>query len=161
MWRYLAGGVAALLMVAAGVFLFQSGANPEPLPPPPVTAGNEAEAVELLPALATIPRATDRTREQKRFDRYDKDRSETITLAEMMESRRKAFAKLDRNGDGRLSFEEWAIRTSTRFSGADKDKSGMLTRAEFATTAPKRRAQTRPGCNCDAEVAKALAEAAE
>lgn len=161
MWRYLAGGFAALLMVAAGVFLFQSGASPEPLPPPPAQAGNEAGSVEVLPELATIPRATDRTREEKRFDRYDKDRSETITLAEMMESRRKAFAKLDRNGDGKLSFEEWAVRTSTRFAGADKDKTGILTRAEFATTAPKRRTAARPGCNCSAEVAKALAEAAE
>ncbi len=161
MWRYLAGGVAALLMTGAGVFLFQGRATPEPLPPapPPVEVGNSATEA-ALPPLASIPRASDRTREQKRFDRYDKDRSEGITLAELMEPRRKAFAKLDRNRDGKLSFEEWAVRSSTRFAGADADKSGTLTRTEFATTAPKRKAATAgPRCDCRAEVAKALAEA--
>lgn len=157
MWRYLAGGVAALLMAGAGMFLFQSKAAPEPVPAaPPVVEGNSVEAVEPL---AEVPRASDRTREQKRFDRYDKDRSEGITLAELMEPRRKSFAKLDRNGDGRLSFEEWAVRSSTRFADADKDKSGGLTRAEFATTAPKRKAATAPKCDCREAVAKALAEA--
>jgi hypothetical protein len=161
MWRYFAGGVAALLMAGAGVFLFQSRAAPEviPAPPPAVQAGNGSETAEALPPLAQIPRASDRTREQKRFDRYDKDRNDSITLAEMMEPRRKAFAKLDRDRDGKLSFEEWAVRSSTRFAGADADKSGALTRAEFATTAPKRKAASRPGCDCRAEMAKALAEA--
>lgn len=162
MWRYFAGAVAALLMAAAGMFLFQSRATPEPVPPaPPVQSEPGNEADQALPPLAKIPRASDRTREQKRFDRYDKDRDERITLAEMMEPRRKAFAKLDRNRDGKLSFEEWAVRSSTRFAGADADKSGALTRAEFATTAPKRRAATGPKYDCRAEVAKALAEAEE
>lgn len=162
MWRYFAGGIAALLMAGAGVFLFQSKAAPEPLPAPPAAqAGNSSEADDTLPPLAEIPRASDRTREQKRFDRYDKDRNDSITLAEMMEPRRKAFAKLDRDRDGKLSFEEWAVRSSTKFAGADADKSGALTRAEFATTAPKRKAGTGPKCDCRAEVARALAEAGE
>jgi hypothetical protein len=164
MWRYFAGGVAALLMAAAGVFLFQSRATPEPLPPAPAQkqVGSDAAAeAEPLPALATIPRASDRTREQKRFDRYDKDRSDTITLAELMEPRRKAFAKLDRNRDGKLSFEEWAVRGITRFTDADADKSGTLTRTEFATTAPKRKAKAQPKCDCREAVAKALADAAD
>ncbi|MCP3731785.1 histidine kinase [Sphingomonas sp. MG17] len=164
MWRYFAGGVAALLMAGAGVFLFQSRAAPEALPPAPPAAqvGNGSEAVdEALPALARIPRASDRTREQKRFDRYDKDRSDGITLAELMEPRRKAFAKLDRDRDGRLSFEEWAVRGMTRFAGADVDKSAVLSRAEFATTAPKRKAAAAPKCDCREAVAKALAEAEE
>ena len=160
MWRYLAGGVAAVLMAGAGVFMLDSRAAPELVPAaPPPQAGNSSAADDALPPLASIPRASDRTREQKRFDRYDKDRDDRVTLAEMMEPRRKAFAKLDRNGDGRLSFEEWAVRSSTRFADADADKSGVLTRAEFATTAPKRRAATGPKCDCRAEVAKALAEA--
>lgn len=161
MWRYFAGGIAALLMAGAGVFLFQGQATPEPLPPAPLAAqaGNGSEAAEALPPLAAIPRASDRTREQKRFDRYDKNRDDKITLAEQMEPRRKAFAKLDRDRDGRLSFEEWAIRGSTKFAGADADKSGTLSRDEFATTAPKRKPATGPKCDCRAEVARALAEA--
>ena len=35
---------------------------------------------------------------------------------------------------------------SDRFAGADADKSGDLTRAEFATTAPKPAA--KPKCRC-------------
>lgn len=162
MWRYFAGGIAALLMAGAGVFLFQGRATSEPVPPPPpAQTANGSAAEATLDPLPKIPRASDRTREQKRFDRYDKDRNEIITLAEMMEPRRKAFAKLDRDRDGKLSFEEWAVRSSTRFGDADADKSGTLTRAEFATTAPKRRAPTAPKCDCRAEVAKALAEAEE
>lgn len=159
MWRYFAGGIAALLMAGAGVFLFQSRATPEPLVPAPKPA--QSEAVEQgAPAVTEAPRA-DRSREEKRFDRNDKDKNGTVTLAELQQPRRKAFAKLDSNGDGKLSFEEWTVRTSTKFAEADKDKSGGLNRAEFATTAPKRKAATRPQCDCRAEVAKALAEAAE
>ncbi len=158
MWRYFVGGIAALLMAGAGVFLFQSGATPEPVPPAPKPAQTEAAADPAAPA--DVPRA-DRSREEKRFDRSDKDRNGLVTLAELQQPRRKAFAKLDTNGDGKLSFEEWTARTSTKFAEADKDKSGGLTRAEFATTAPKRKAPARPQCDCRAEVAKALAEAAE
>lgn len=158
MWRYFVGGIAALLMAGAGVFLFQSRATPEPVPPAPRPAQSEAASEEA--PLSEVPRAPDRSREEKRFDRSDKDRNGTVTLAEMQQPRRKAFAKLDTNGDGKLSFEEWTVRTSTRFAEADKDKSGGLTRAEFATTAPKRKAAAGPRCDCRAEVAKALAEAA-
>ena len=44
------------------------------------------------------------------------------------------------SADGKLSFEEWTVRTSTKFAEADKDKSGGLSRTEFAATAPKRKA---------------------
>ena len=63
-----------------------------------------------------------------------------------MSSRTAAFRKLDRNGDNLLTFEEWAVATGERFAKADADKSGDLTRAEFATTAPKRAA--KPKCSC-------------
>ncbi len=156
MWRYFVGGLAALLMAGAGVFLFQGKATPEPVPPVPQAVPSDAVAEET--PLAAVPRA-DRSREEKRFDRNDKDRNGTVTLAEMQMPRRKAFAKLDSNGDGKLSFEEWTVRTSTKFTGADTDKSGGLTRAEFATTAPKRKAATAPKCDCREAVAKALADA--
>jgi hypothetical protein len=99
---------------------------------------------------ATPPSADARTKEQKRFDRADKDKNGAVVLDELFQPRRKAFARLDTNGDGRLSFEEWAVRTSKRFSEADRDRNGALTRAEFATTAPRRRTASRakPGCRC-------------
>jgi len=144
MWRYLAGGVSALLFVTAGFIFFRSGAKPEqPLfAPAPQTASSPA----ALPSAA--PSASERTREQKRFDRYDKDRDGLITRDEYLASRHKAFAKLDTNHDGQLSFEEWAITTTTKFATADADHSGTLTPAEFLTT--KVVHKTTPKCACPA-----------
>ncbi len=145
MWRYLVGGVAALALVGAGMLLFRGTAATEPMLPamPQATAG--AEEVELPD---TVPAATARTREQKRFDRYDKDRDGKITRDEYLASRRKAYAKLDTNGDGRLSFDEWAIKTTGKFAAADRDRSGAMSAAEFATTAIKRKPRVTPKCVC-------------
>ncbi|KQS04784.1 histidine kinase [Sphingomonas sp. Leaf357] len=143
MWRYLAGGVAALLLVAAGVLLFKSPARSDsPLVAAPPAATDQAEG---LPD--TVPEASAKTREEKRFDRYDKDRDARVTREEYLAARRKAFARLDMNADGRLSFEEWAVKATTKFAEADKDRSGAMNAAEFATTAVKRKAQRpRPPC---------------
>ena len=74
----------------------------------------------------TVPEASDRTREQKRFDRYDKDRNGAVTREEYLASRRKAYARLDLNQDGQLSFDEWAAKTTTKFAAADGDRSGSM-----------------------------------
>src|SRR3546814_2127686 len=90
--------------------------------------------------------APHQTREERRFARYDRIRDDIITRTEMLSSRTKAFRKLDMDGNNLLSFEEWAVKTSDRFAGADADANGKLTAAEFATTAPKR--SPRPKCKC-------------
>jgi len=144
MWRYLAGGLGTLVLAGAGLFLWGSRPDaPSPLPSaraavgqPLQTAGDED---------APLPEASARTREQKRFDRYDKDRDGRITREEYLASRRKAYARLDRDGDGKLSFDEWAIKATTKFATADHDRSGAMDAAEFATTAVKRR-PARRGC---------------
>ncbi|MCW6536394.1 EF-hand domain-containing protein [Sphingomonas lycopersici] len=143
MWRYALGGVAAPLMIAAGWLLFNGKAAREPLLPPAPDRPQIADADG-----PGVPEASERTREQKRFDRYDKDRDGRVMREEYLASRRKAFAKLDGDGDGRLSFDEWAAKTMTRFATADGDRSGALDRTEFATTAPKRR--PKPACVCPA-----------
>ena len=51
-----------------------------------------------------------------------------------------------RNGNGRLSFEEWAVRTAEKFAEADADRSGWLDAAEYETSRPKPKA--RPKCKC-------------
>ena len=146
MWRYLAGGVAALLMVGAGWLLFGSRARSDAvLPAAPARLASQAEGGSAAPP-ATVPEATARTREEKRFGRYDKDRSGQVTRDEYLASRRKAFAKLDADRDGRLSFEEWSAKTLTKFATADKDKSGAMSPTEFATTAVKRSTRPRPNC---------------
>jgi Ca2+-binding EF-hand superfamily protein len=61
-------------------------------------------------------------------------------------ARRKAFAKLDVDNNGTLSFDEWAVKAETKFALADKDKSGAMNATEFATTAVKRKSKPRPNC---------------
>ena len=157
MWRYFVGAGAALLLAVAGMFLFRGSAAPNPMVPPVPVAAPDAPEDEALPAEA--PSASAKTREQKRFDRYDKDRNDAISRDEYLVSRRKAFTKLDINGDGKLGFDEWAVKTSAKFAGADKDKSGTLTRGEFLATAPKRKA-AKPKCACP-KPAAAAAESEE
>jgi hypothetical protein len=148
MWRYLVGGVAALALVGAGWLIFGGMARPDPLSSPTAAARRTAASIQDDPQATPLPEAPARDREQKRFDRYDKDRDGKVTRDEYLVPRRKAFAKLDVNGDGRLSFDEWAIKTATRFSDADHDRSGAMDAREFATTAPKRKTQ-RPTCRSE------------
>ncbi|MDG2532829.1 EF-hand domain-containing protein [Sphingomonas sp. HITSZ_GF] len=155
MWRYLVGAGGAMLLVVAGLFLFRGSASTEKrlLPAPSAAVASETE--QDLPA--EPPSAAAKTREQKRFDRIDKDKNDTITKDEFFALRRKLFARLDTDHDGRLSFEEWSVKAVERFAGADKDKSGTLSRPEFATTAVKRTA--KPRCAC--APAKAAAKPAD
>lgn len=152
MWRFLAGVASALLLCGAGMIWWTSGKQSSPMLSaiaPPLARATQAPA-----EAATVPEADERTREQKRFDRYDKDRNELVSAEEYLASRRKAFAKLDANGDGRLSFEEWAKKTTDKFAAADADKSKTLTRAEFATTKAVRKSAPKRNCPPPAPAAK-------
>lgn len=144
MWRYLVGAVAALMMAGAGFFLWQAQADrTSPIPPPPAAG---ASAPLGIVDLAPPPEASEKTREQKRFARYDKDKNGSVGRDEYLLSRQKAFAKLDTNGDGRLSFDEYAAKTVTKFAAADKDRNGGLNAAEFATTRVVRKAKPKAKC---------------
>src|SRR3954469_19152143 len=159
--RFSAGAASALLLAGAGVFIWSSRAQQDVaiLPSAPTADGAGAGADSGSPA--TPPSADDRSREQRRFDRADRDNDGRVTLAELTYPRQRAFARLDTNRDGRLSFEEWAVRTLTKFSGADANHDGALGREEFATTAPHRRPAPRQArCNC-AQQAPAPAEEGE
>jgi hypothetical protein len=145
MGRFLAGVASALLLSGAGIFVWKSVAQAsDPVPAAPATAG--AVGPVALDPLADPPRASEKTREERRFSRYDKDKDGNVAREEYLASRRKAYAKLDVNGDGRLTFDEWAAKTTTKFTTADGDRSGTLTPAEFATTRVIRKAATRPNC---------------
>jgi len=146
MLRWLAGAAAVLLFVVASVLAFQGQAEEPALPPAPQPRLAAALPGQLSP-IDEAPVADSRSKEARRFDRSDKDENGRITLAELVEPRRKAFAKLDVNSDGRLSFEEWAAKSIDKFEGADADGNKALTRAEFATTAPKPRPK-KPSCAC-------------
>ena len=132
MWRFLAGALAAMLLMGAGLVLWNSRAASEQsaiAKPPPASPTATAE-----PLPDSVPAASAKTREERRFDRNDKDRNGAITREEYLMPRRKAFAKLDTNGDGRLGFDEWAVKTTTKFAGADADKSGAMSRTPAVTS---------------------------
>lgn len=144
MGRFLAGVASALFLATAGFFIWQAQADKaSPIPPPPAAT---ADAPLGLADLAPPPQASERTREEKRFARYDKDKNGIVGRDEYMLSRQKAFAKLDLNGDGRLSFDEYAVKTVTKFAAADKDRNGGLNATEFATTRVVRKAKPKPNC---------------
>lgn len=147
MLRFIAGAGSALLLVAAGFFVWTGIAQDKGSPVPPPPAESAAAPLRAGPP-DRPPSADERTKEQRRFDRADRDNDGRITLEELFYPRRRPFQRLDRNGDGRLSFEEWAVRTSTKFGEADADRNRALSRGEYATTAPRRRAPARPQ-NCD------------
>jgi Ca2+-binding EF-hand superfamily protein len=146
MWRFLAGVGSTLLLVAAGFFVWKGQAEKEaPLVPPAPLALAQADTLQPVDVVEP-PRANPKSKEEKRFNRYDKDKNGGISREEYLASRRKAFAKLDTNGDGKLSFDEYVVKTSTKFVAADRDRSGILTRAEFATTRVIRKEKPKPDC---------------
>ncbi len=146
MLRFFAGVVSALLLVGAGFFIWKSRAEQEVQIPPAPKAAAYAGSMLQPQTLPEPPAASEKTKEQKRFARADKDDDGRITKLELLQPRQKAFAKLDTNGNGSLSFEEWAVKTVAKFEGADGDDSGRLTPAEYETTKPK--ARPKPRCNC-------------
>jgi hypothetical protein len=144
MWRFLAGVGSAVLLMVAGLVIWQAQANkPSPIPPAPgVAPDGPLGLVDLAPP----PEASERTREEKRFARYDKDKNGAVGRDEYLFSRQKGFAKLDVNGDGRISFEEYAVKAVVKFAAADKDRNNALNATEFATTRVIRKAKAKPKC---------------
>ncbi|MEM1052282.1 MAG: EF-hand domain-containing protein [Pseudomonadota bacterium] len=148
------GVFLGLIFAGVGVFWWQGRAQVEANAPPPpepeeiveidpdaLPEGDPGEMIGPAP-----PEASELTREERRFFRYDRNRDRKITRNEMLSTRADAFRKLDEDGNNLLTFEEWAVRTSDRFAEMDDNSDLELTPAEFATSAPKPRRQTR--CRC-------------
>lgn len=155
MSRTLLVALGTLLLVAGAVFWWQGHAairqNAAVIAAPSEQASEEPFEEALPSADAAglegpaLPHATEQTREQRRFDHFDKDRDDRITRNELLAPRAKDFRKLDADGNNLLTFEEWAASTVNKFKGADADGDGALTRAEFATTKQKTK---KPACKC-------------
>ncbi len=152
--RILVGALGALLLVASGLFWWQGRAAVSPPSTPSHLALTSAPAAdEELPDSDAgdavgpgLPEASEQSREQKRFDRLDKNRDGKITRTEMLSPRVKDFRKLDVDGNNLLTFDEWAVATDNRFKGADKNGDGNLDRDEFRATKPK--APKKAACKC-------------
>jgi len=142
MGRFLAGAASALLLAAGGLFLWTGLARHDSrLPAPPVAGLFAASAQDVTSA--DPPQASEKTREEKRFDRYDRNKDGKVDRGEYLLNRQRAFARLDTNHDGKLSFDEYAVKTEAKFAKADADKSGVLDPTEFATTRVVRKAKPR------------------
>lgn len=148
--RFLLGGLAAMVLLAVGLFWLQGRAEVEAgAPPPDVTASADPGALPgsdpgdaVGPAL---PEATELNREQRRFGRYDRDRDGRVSRGEMLSTRTEGFRKLDKDGNNLLTFEEWAVATVDKFEQADGDRNQWLTAQEFRRTAPPK---PKAKCSC-------------
>ena len=150
--RIVLGAVIAPALVGLGAFWWQGRAEIERGAPPPQPVEAPAVEAEIPPSDAgdavgpAPPEATELTKEQRRFFRYDRNRDWRITRTEMLSTRSDGFRKLDKDGNNLLDFEEWAVATVEKFEGADADGDNQLSPAEFATTAPK--PKKKPRCAC-------------
>lgn len=153
MGRMVLGLFLGLIIASVGLYWWQGVAQVEDkAPSPPIMA--EGPSPEDLPVTdpgdmegPTPPEASELSREQRRFFRYDRNRDLVITRNEMLSTRSDGFRKLDKDGNNLLTFEEWAVTTADRFDGADADGNGKLTQREFAATAPKL-VPGKPACKC-------------
>jgi len=151
--RLVLGAVAALLFVGTGLFWWQGRAEVESAAPPAIPVVPAQALPDDIPSADAedlrgpeLPQASEVTREQRRFGRYDRDRDGRITRNELMAPRAAAFRKLDKDGNNLLTFEEWAAATSDKFAKADADHDLSLTPQEFRTTAPPVKAKPKCGC---------------
>ena len=151
--RILLGAFGALVLATIALFWMQGRAQVEEAAPPPEPGEEVAADSDALPQVDASgmrgpapPEASELSREQRRFFRYDRDRDLKITRNEMLSTRTAAFRRLDTDGNNLLTFEEWAISTSNRFDGMDADGDDELTPAEFATSRPSPR--STQSCSC-------------
>lgn len=155
MVRVLLGGLAALMLCAAGIFWWQGRAETRGGAAPPLPVADAAVAPESLPSAdiegltgVAPPEATSVGKETRRFNLVDKDRDNRISRTEMLSLRASAFRKLDKDGNNLLTFEEWAYVTVDKFKSADGNGDLFLTREEFATTRPKVKPKPKQKCSC-------------
>ena len=153
--RVVLGALAALLLVAAGVFWWTGRAAIEQGAPPPELADPDEAPGDpaTLPSADAAgmrgpapPVASEMSREQRRFARFDRNGDRIISRNELLATRTAGFRKLDVDGNNLLTFEEWAVTTANRFKAADRDGNLQLTPEEFRATAPK--PVKRPACRC-------------
>lgn len=155
MGRVVLGVFFGLMIASAGLYWWQGRAQVENYAPPPPPLVESRPSPEALPLTdpadmrgPTPPEASELTREQIRFFRYDRNRDLIITRNEMLSTRSDGFRALDVDGNNLLTFEEWAVTTAKRFDGADTNHDGKLTSREFATTAPKPSSARKASCRC-------------
>lgn len=146
MLRFLAGAASCFLLLTGAFLIWQSRAEERPgLPAAPAPRAYGASMLSAQDPLQA-PEASPKTREQKRFARYDKNKDGRVAADEYLAARRKNFDKLDVDHNGALTFQEYAVKGIEKFQAADHGRKGWLTEAELATTAPP--PPKRKTCSC-------------
>ena len=140
--RLILGAFGAMVLLGIGLFWLQGRAEIEQAAPPPEPPGTTVEPTPDPQALPSAdvsgmrgpapPEATELTRDQQRFFRYDRNRDGRITRTEILSTRTNAFRKLDKDGNNLLTFEEWAITTVERFEEMDENGDGVVRLPELA-----------------------------
>ena len=145
MLRFLAGAAACFLLLTGAFLIWQSRAAKGPGLPDAPPARSAAASLFGDSALEA-PEASAKTREEKRFARYDKNKDGKVQADEYLAARRRNFDKLDIDHNGGLSFQEYAAKGIEKFNAAGGRK-GWLSPAEFVATAPPP-AKHKVGCSC-------------
>jgi hypothetical protein len=147
--RFLAGAAACFLLLTGAFLVWQSRAERvSGLPAAPAARTSPFGSQESLEA----PEASAKTREEKRFGRYDRNKDAKVQADEYLAARRRNFDKLDLDHNGALAFQEYAAKGIEKFNAAGGRK-GWLSPAEFVATAPPP-AKHKAACNCNSRVSE-------
>ena len=145
MLRFFAGVASCFLLMTGAFLLWQShAARVSAFPDAPA-----ARSASLFGGGEPLqaPEASDKSRAEKRFSRYDHNKDGKVEADEYLAARRRNFDKLDVDHNGALSFQEYVAKGIEKFNTADQDRNGWLTEAELATTAPPP-SKRRAACSC-------------
>jgi len=149
MLRFLAGAAACFLLMTGAFLIWQSRAAQGPsLPRAPAPRAFSASMVS--DGSLQAPEASAKSREEKRFSRYDHNKDGRVEADEYLAARRRNFDKLDADHNGALSFQEYAVKGIEKFNAAG-GKKGWLSATEFVATAPP--APKHKTCSCGATYA--------
>ncbi|MHB9878743.1 histidine kinase [Pacificimonas sp. ICDLI1SI03] len=157
-WKRAALLLLIAILVATAVIAWLRQPDPVGVPPPPpmtdvpgqVAAVTQdscppTPACEPMVSPPPAPKADPALREQRRFNRNDRDKDGVVAKEEYLHSRQRSFDKMDENGDGHIDFTEYSVKQRERFDNSDCDSSRTLTPAEFASTATRKDAP-EPDC---------------
>ena len=87
-------------------------------PDSPAAPPRPARLIVWLQTPLQAPEASEKTREEKRFSRYDKNKDGKVQADEYLAARRRNFDKLDLDHNGALAFQEYAAKGIEKFNDA-------------------------------------------
>ena len=135
MLRFFAGVAACFLLMTGAFLIWQSRAAQGPSLPDAPQARSFSASMLTSGSPLSAPEASPKSREEKRFSRYDRDKDGKVEAGEYLAARQRNFQKLDVDHNGALSFQEYAVKGIEKFNAAG-GKKGWLSPAEFVATAP-------------------------